>query len=145
VPLIIEIKSDFSGNLQLAHRVIEIVKRTDAPIAVKSFDPAVITEIRRHAPEIPRGIIGMDEIKYEEYPTLTQTERHALANLLHFTDTAPHFISWDVKALPSAAPFLCRAALGLPVMSWTVRSAADREVAAAHADQIVFEGFLPQP
>jgi hypothetical protein len=31
----------------------------------------------------------------------------------------------------------------MPVMTWTVRTADDRARAAAHADQMVFEGFLP--
>jgi len=66
-----------------------------------------------------------------------------MANLLHFAETRPDFISWRVGDLPSAAPYLCRSALGLPVMTWTVRTAADRAKAVSHADQMVFEGFLP--
>jgi len=34
-------------------------------------------------------------------------------------------------------------ALGKPVTAWTIKSAADAEAAWKHADQIVFEGFLP--
>ena len=34
-------------------------------------------------------------------------------------------------------------ALGLPLMTWTVRTQAEREQAQAHADQMVFEGFVP--
>jgi glycerophosphoryl diester phosphodiesterase len=31
----------------------------------------------------------------------------------------------------------------MPVITWTVRTEADRARAALHADQIVFEGFRP--
>jgi hypothetical protein len=48
-----------------------------------------------------------------------------------------------VHDLPCAAPFLCRHLARLPVMSWTVRGEDDRRRAAAHADQMVFEGFRP--
>jgi hypothetical protein len=30
------------------------------------------------------------------------------------------------------------------LMTWTVRTSEQRQRAAAHADQIVFEGFLPE-
>ena len=34
-------------------------------------------------------------------------------------------------------------ALGMPVTSWTIKSVADASAALKHADQIVFEGYLP--
>jgi glycerophosphoryl diester phosphodiesterase len=34
-------------------------------------------------------------------------------------------------------------ALGLPLLTWTVRTAADRATAARWADQMIFEGFHP--
>jgi hypothetical protein len=34
-------------------------------------------------------------------------------------------------------------ALGVPVTSWTIKSQVDADAALRHADQIVFEGFLP--
>ncbi len=33
--------------------------------------------------------------------------------------------------------------MGLPLMSWTVRTPEHRALAASHADQMVFEGFVP--
>ena len=80
---------------------------------------------------------------YRDYDPLSAAQKHALANLLHFEESRPDFVSWKVADLPSAAPFLCSKALGLPLMSWTVRTPEDRARAAAHADQMVFEGFLP--
>ena len=32
---------------------------------------------------------------------------------------------------------------GVPLLAWTVRTAADRATAARYADQIIFEGFDP--
>ena len=55
----------------------------------------------------------------------------------------PDFLAHYVKDLPSPAVSLARRATGLPVLSWTVRTPADRAIAARHADQIIFEGFLP--
>ncbi len=143
VPVIVEIKSEHKGDMRLTHRVIALVKNTSKAVALKSFDPQIVSELRRLAPEIPRGIIAMNSYEYPEFVHLAASEKHAMANLLHYPEMQPDFISWNVKDLPSAAPFLCRNALGLPLMTWTVRSEADRKMAATYADQAVFEGFIP--
>jgi hypothetical protein len=87
--------------------------------------------------------VAMNDYNYPDYKHLSAQERHAMANLLHFRETRPDFISWRVRDLPSAAPFLTRGALDLPLMTWTVRTPEDRAKAAAYADQMVFEGFTP--
>jgi hypothetical protein len=33
--------------------------------------------------------------------------------------------------------------LRLPLLTWTVRTPEQREAAALHADQMIFEGFRP--
>lgn len=144
VPLILEIKSLFDADLRLTRRVAEVVKGCSGPVALKSFDPAIVQALADLAPQHPRGIVAMADYEYPDYQPLDKKQKHALANLLHFDVTRPDFISWRVKDLPSAAPFLCRKALGLPLMTWTVRNRQDRAMAAAHADQMVFEGFVPE-
>jgi glycerophosphoryl diester phosphodiesterase len=143
-PLVIEIKSRFDGDLRLAKRTAQILEAYKGqPIVLKSFDPVIVAALRDLAPGLARGIVAMNEYNYGDYDRLSAGEKHALANLLHFEQTRPDFISWKVTDLPSAAPFLCRKTLGLPLISWTVRTPEDRVRAAAHADQMVFEGFLP--
>ncbi|WP_336812976.1 glycerophosphodiester phosphodiesterase family protein [Bosea sp. MMO-172] len=144
VPLVIEIKSRFDGDLTLTKRTVEVVAGYKGhPIVIKSFDPDIVTALRELAPEIPRGIVAMNAYDYGDYVSLSPERKHALANLLHFTESRPDFISWKVTDLESAAPYLCRNALGLPLMSWTVRTSEERQRAAAMADQMVFEGFRP--
>ena len=145
VPLVIEIKSRFDGDLALTRRAAEIVaERPGQPIVFKSFDPEIVVALREIAPATPRGIVAMNDYSiYDDYAHLGPQKQRAMANLLHFDETRPDFLSWKVTDLESAAPYLCRNALGLPLMSWTVRTPADREAAARHADQMVFEGFTP--
>jgi glycerophosphoryl diester phosphodiesterase len=144
VPLVIEVKSRFDGDLALTRRTAEIVKaRIGQPVVLKSFDPAIVTALRELAPGIPRGVVAMADYSYPDYADLDAGQKHALANLLHFAESQPDFLSWRVADLPCAAPYLCRSALGMPLMSWTVRTAQDRETAGRHADQMVFEGFRP--
>jgi glycerophosphoryl diester phosphodiesterase len=142
-PIICEIKSAFDGDLRLVRRVVETLAGRDAPVALKSFDPRVVAALRMMAPHIPRGIIAMSDYDYPDYEALPPAEKHAMANLLHFSQMEPDFLSWRVKDLPSGLPYLCRTQLGLPVMTWTVRTPEDAALAGQHADQMVFEGFRP--
>jgi glycerophosphoryl diester phosphodiesterase len=144
VPLVIEIKSRFDGDPTLTQRTVALAAAYPGPVALKSFDPAIVAAVRRLAPTLPRGVVAQRSYDHPEWDGLTADEKHALANLLHFDETRPDFLSWRVADLPCAAPFLARWLGGLPVMAWTVRTEADRRRAAAHADQMVFEGFRPE-
>jgi glycerophosphoryl diester phosphodiesterase len=144
VPLVIEIKSKFDGDLRLTRRVVEVLQGKNIPVAIKSFDPRIVAALRVMAPDRPRGIVAMSKYDYPDYVTIPDDEKRAMANLLHFSEMQPDFISWHVKDLPHAAPHLCRVALGLPVMTWTVRKPEDIRAANQYADQMVFEGFMPE-
>ncbi|MBB3019798.1 glycerophosphoryl diester phosphodiesterase [Microvirga lupini] len=142
-PLVIEIKSKFNSDMRLTKRVIEILKDYDGPFVVKSFDPDIVAHLRENAPDITRGFIGELEYASKADSFLTDEQKHRMANLLHFEETQPHFLSWRVKDIPCASTHLSRLLGNLPVMTWTVRNPEDRARAEKHADQMVFEGFLP--
>ncbi|HEX8416336.1 MAG TPA: glycerophosphodiester phosphodiesterase, partial [Methylobacterium sp.] len=143
VPLIVEIKARPAGDLVLARRVAEVIAGYDGPVAVKSFDPVVVAALADLAPGLPRGIVGETTQDDPAYASMAPSARHALAHLLHLSETRPDFLSWRVDDLPNAATYLCRLLGRMPVMTWTVRTEAQRALAGAHADQMVFEGFRP--
>jgi glycerophosphoryl diester phosphodiesterase len=141
--IVCEIKSTYDGDMRLTNRVAEVARGYSGPLVIKSFDPAIVAHWHTLKTRIPVGIVAMNAYEYPDYVRLTASQKHALANLLHFSESRPDFVSWRIADLPCAAPYLCRAALGLPLMTWTVRTEAERASAARHADQIVFEGFVP--
>ena len=53
------------------------------------------------------------------------------------------FLAYRVQDLTTTVPRLARGVLGLPLLTWTVRTAEDRACAARFADQMIFEGFRP--
>ncbi|MGL5446875.1 MAG: glycerophosphodiester phosphodiesterase family protein [Rhabdaerophilum sp.] len=142
-PLVVEVKSGFDGNTAICTRIAALVRDYSGPLVLKSFDAAMIGALRAAGVKQPLGIVGMGQYEYPDYARLSATEKHALANLLHFSASKPDFLSWNHKDLPCAAPYLCRSQLGLPVMGWTIRSTEDAAQAQPHIDQIVFEGFVP--
>lgn len=144
VPVIVEIKSAYDGDLRLARRTAEVAAAYPGPVALKSFDPEIVAALRDGLPaHIPRGIVAETTQDDPVYATMSDSRRKRLRDLLHFDETKPDFLSWRVDDLPCAPVHLCRLLAGLPVMSWTVRTPDQRANAAAHADQMVFEGFVP--
>lgn len=141
--LVVEVKSRFDGDTAITRRIAECVRDYAGPLVLKSFDPAMIIALRDAGVRQPLGIVAMADYVGGEFAHLSSDEQRSLANLLHFAETRPDFLSWRHADLPSAAPYLCRTQLGLPVMSWTIRSPLDAARAAPHIDQMVFEGFLP--
>lgn len=143
VPLICEIKSRFDGDMRLAERTLAAVQAQSGPVALKSFDPAVIAHLRNKSAGIPLGMVAEAHYVHPEWDKLSAEMKVGLAQFLHYSDTRPDFLSWHVEDLPHATPNLFRAALRLPVMAWTVRRQEQRDRAAHWADQMVFEGFAP--
>ena len=66
-----------------------------------------------------------------------------MLHLRHAFRTRPDFVAYWVDDLPAPAPWIARHIFGLPLLTWTVRTPAQRPRAARHADQMIFEGFLP--
>ena len=142
VPLVIEIKTDFSGDMRLTARAAALVAAYGGPAALMSFDPCVLVELRRLAPHVARGIVAEGHYAPEHWPGMTSARSFALANLLHWPRSRFQFINYRVADLARPPVRLARA-LGVPVLAWTVRTPADRARAVDGADQMVFEGFRP--
>ena len=113
------------------------------PVAVMSFDPAMIEVVRWIAPDLTRGIVAERHYAHHEWDRFPPAEKRHMAFLLHANRTRPQFIAYGVKDLPAAAPLIARAVFGLPLLTWTVRSDDDRRRAARWADQMIFEGIRP--
>lgn len=142
VPLVVEIKSGFDGSLALTRRTAEIVRAHAAPVALMSFDPDVVEALHELAPDHPLGIVAEASYGDAYWQELPQERRVELESFQHVGRSRPHFIAWHVGDFPHSTPGLARH-FGLPVLTWTVRSAEDRRRAALFADQIIFEGFDP--
>jgi glycerophosphoryl diester phosphodiesterase len=142
-PIILELKSRWTSDTALARCAAEALQQYRGPIAVMSFDPVPIRWLRRHAPGIVRGIVACAFQDADEWQALSAGQRFGLRLFSHIAQTRPHFVSYDIKGLRSAVPRLLRA-LSVPLITWTVRTADEADFAAKWADQITFEGFLPE-
>lgn len=142
VPLVLEVKSTWTGDGKLERNIAKILESYAGPVAVMSFDPYAVAAFRRAAPTLPRGLVA-GRFDHEHWPDLTAAQRLAMRHLLTSTFAWPHFIAYDIAALPAAAPLIAKVAFGLPLLTWTVRNVTDRERALRYADAMIFEGIEP--
>jgi glycerophosphoryl diester phosphodiesterase len=142
VPLVIELKGRFDDDRRLVSRVADVLRRYAGPVAVMSFDPAQVEAVRALAPGLPRGIVAERSYRHPEWSSLPASVRRQMICFSHALRTRPQFVAYGVKDLPAAAPLIARYAFGLPLLTWTVRTADDRR-RARWANQIIFEGFRP--
>jgi glycerophosphoryl diester phosphodiesterase len=141
-PLVLELKSERSRGGHLENAVARSLAGYAGPVAVMSFDPRSVSAMRHLAPHLPRGLVA-DRFASEEWPSLSACERFAGQHLLTAVYVLPHFIAYDIAALPASAPLALRHFFGLPLLTWTVKTPAERTVANRWADQIIFEDFDP--
>jgi glycerophosphoryl diester phosphodiesterase len=143
VPLVIEVKSRFNGDRQLVTRMAQVLGAYRGPVASMSFDPDQVLALRALMPDLPRGITAERSYIEADWPEATPAQRRGMAHLRHALRTRPHFVAYWVDELPALAPWIARHVFGLPLLTWTVRTPEQRDRAARHADQMIFEGFVP--
>ena len=143
VTLLLELKSRYDGDRRLLQRVAAVLHSYTGPVAAMSFDPGLVLGLRMAAPRLPRGITAGGWRPGERNRTLAEGDRTHRQHLWDALRTRPQFLAYAIQDLPAAAPLAARYLFGLPLLTWTVRSPADRDRAARWADQIIFEGFRP--
>ncbi len=143
VPLLLEVKSTWGRDPRYEGNIAEILISYSGRVAVMSFDPNCVAAFRRLSPSLPRGLVSEQFEDRHYWSALTPLRRFAMRHLLTCAIGRPHFIAYDIKALPALAPAIARGLFGLPLLTWTVRSEAEKARAMRYADAMIFEGVVP--
>jgi glycerophosphoryl diester phosphodiesterase len=145
VPLVLEVKSRFDGDHRTVRRMAQVLASYRGPVAAMSFDPDQVVAIRETMPHLVRGIVAERRYADDEWKRLPADKIREMTALRHAFRTRPHFVAYWVDDLPAPAPWIARNLFGCPLLTWTVRTPEQRARAARHADQMIFEGFVPAP
>jgi glycerophosphoryl diester phosphodiesterase len=143
VPLVLEVKSTWTGDGKFEAHIVHMLASYPGPVAVMSFDPHSLKAFREIAPLLPRGLVADRFDDESHWSQLTIWQRIAMRNLLTSAIAWPNFIAYDIAALPAVAPLAARFLFGLPLLAWTVRTAEERERALRYADAMIFESIRP--
>ena len=142
VPLVLEVKSTWTREGTFEANIAQALSSYDGPVAVMSFDPHAIAAFLRVAPALPRGLIA-GRFDAEHWPQLSPAQRFSMRHLLTSAFAQPNFIASDIRSLPALAPLIAKSLFGLPLLTWTVKTDADRTRALRYADAMIFEGLEP--
>lgn len=138
VPLLIEIKAKqhIDGADQA---VFASLVGYSGPFALQSFNPWTLRWFRTHARHLIFGQLG-GPLKDDG---LSALERFASQRLLTLAVSRPHFVNYDLRALPDAWLTTLLRATRLPLLAWTVRNEADKQKAEALGINYVFDHVRP--
>lgn len=136
VPVLIEIKN--KGEVgPLEQKLLETLAGYSGKFAIQSFNPFSLQYLKKHAPQIIRGQLSSSF----EREALPWHQTMLLSNLLMNWASTPHFIAYELGALPTFPTTAQRRLFRVPLVAWTVRNAADREKASRYADNYIFDAF----
>lgn len=141
-PLIVELKSRFDGELVLADAVSGAIAAYPGPLALMSFDPALMSRLRTHKTGRPLGIVSAS-MGYRHWGGLPILKRFQYGALLHGPGFWCDFVSYNQANLPAVSPLLAKALGQKALMCWTVKDAQTAKRVARYVDAITFEGFDP--
>jgi glycerophosphoryl diester phosphodiesterase len=140
VPLVIELKSHWDGDVALALRALQVLQNYKGHYSLMSFDQDLVATVAEHSPSTIRGITA-DRTTDPEYDPLPLERRLDMQQFRHIDKTKPHFVSFYFRDLPYAPVQKLRDA-GLAIVTWTIRSKEEEALALMHSDQVTFEGYL---
>jgi glycerophosphoryl diester phosphodiesterase len=146
-PIICELKSSFNGDWRIADRAAALAATYDGPLAFKTFDHDLAAYLRLRRPHMlpsrgpcPIGLLAQASYEGPDWAFLSLEQKRDWTDFDHYDLARPDFLSWNVDDLPHKIPFLVKQLSDAPIMTWTVRTAEQREAAHKWADQIVFDG-----
>lgn len=133
-PLLIEVKARGRKVKKLCRSVAAALADYRGEAAVMSFNPEIGHWFLKNAPGVVRGLVVTEQGE----TGLVDRIKGPLQRSLSVFRARPHFLAYDIRDLPSEFARALKLE-GLPVLTWTVRSAEDRATAATEADQIIYE------
>lgn len=145
VPLLVEIK-DQDGSLGPDVGILEAAVALEidgyaGPVAVMSYNPHSVAAMQTLAPDVPRGIVT-EAFQRAEWDLPTD-QLIALTNIVDYERVGASFISHNKRDLhhPRVAELKSD---GAHILTWTIRSLAEEHKARQIAENVTFEGYLPE-
>jgi glycerophosphoryl diester phosphodiesterase len=131
VPLVLELKGRQGDDDGFAMAVVDALEDYEGHVALMSFDHWLLKDLKETGTSRPIGLTA-EGARPENFAVHEEAMQLGL-----------DFISYHYGHLPNE--FISKQrALGVPVITWTVRDDDARTITARNADQMTFEGFDPR-
>lgn len=140
-PLIIELKSANGNHAALTKAVCERLDSYTGDFCIESFDPFVLTELKRLRPEICRGQLSEH---FKKSSGLPWYKRFVASNLLLNFLTTPDFIAYSHTDRNNLCLWLSVHLWGAQEVSWTLRTPEALRACEQAGCLSIFEQFDPE-
>ena len=122
-PILLEAKVD-DDLFRFGRALVAALDGYIGPFGVMSFHAGLMRWLKANAPHVRRGLVIRDR--------LSTFKRWFAMNLAD-----PAFLAVDIRAIERS--WVAKARKDMPVYTWTVRTRADRALALANADTLIWE------
>ncbi|MBE7636857.1 glycerophosphodiester phosphodiesterase [Sneathiella sp. P13V-1] len=138
VPLVIELKTGDTDPEHYISVLLSELEGYEGNYSVQSFNPFLLLALKRRAPQIIRGQLGMQDPPEH----LSLRNKMVIKKMPFNFRTKPHYLAYQTKGITARLRKRADRA-GIPLLAWTVDSNAELEIAKAMADNIIFEKITP--
>ena len=141
-PLIVELKPAAGNHDALAKAVCDMLDSYRGPYCLESFDPRCILWLKQNRPELIRGQLTYDYVRYagSKMPfVLKFVLTYQLENFL----TKPDFVAYRFGDRKNLGNFLVRKLWGVQGVTWTLKNPQEQETAVSEGWIPIFEDYEP--
>lgn len=138
VPVLIEVKAG-SPVARLGPALAAALDGYQGEFAVQSFDPRVLTWLKRNLPEVPRGQLSGSF----SWGTMSGAKKVLLRTMLLNGTNRPDFLAYEIGAMPNLFVSFWRRYLDVPLLVWTVRTEEQLAMAGRYQANAIFENVRP--
>ena len=142
-PLIIELKTVDNNYAAICEAACKAMEGYEGPWCMESFDPRVVHWLRKNRPDIIRGQLAENSLKYPKNK-LPLPLKLVLTNHLENFLCRPDFVAYDFPTRKNLSNTVCRKLHGLQGVSWTLRTPEDHKTAVEEGWIPIFENYLPE-
>ena len=141
-PLIIELKPEGGNHAALCEAACKAMEGYEGIWCMESFDPRCVLWLKQNRPDIIRGQLAENSLKYPKNKLPLPLKVVLSFHLENFL-CKPDFIAYDFPTRKNLSNTLCRRLWKMESVSWTLRSPEDHAAAEAEHWIPIFEHYKP--
>ena len=141
-PLIIELKPEKGNHAALCEAACAAMEGYEGIWCMESFDPRCVLWLKKNRPDIIRGQLAENSLKYPKNKLPLPLKVVLSFHLENFL-CRPDFIAYDFPTRKNLSNTLCRRLWNMESVSWTLRSPEDHAAAEAEHWIPIFENYKP--
>ena len=143
-PIIVELKTAHGNADALTDTVMNALRAWGGDYCIESFDPAVLMRLKSRYPQVFRGQLSSDFLRFKGNSDVSLPGRAALTYLLTTFLTKPDFIAYNQRDRENISLQLMKRLYGVHEVSWTIRDEEVMRELESQGVPTIFEGFVPE-